>query len=295
MTEWTGVAGRRVVITGGTGGIGLAAAEELGRRGAAVTVVGHSEERAAAAAAQIAEAAPEAPPAEYAVADLRLQTEVRRLAADLQERYRVIDVLVNNAGAMFARRQVTAEGFEATWALNHLAPFLLTALLVDRMKQHPPARIVTTASAAHQPARIPFDDLGAERSYRNRGYARYGETKLANILFTAQLAEFLEGSGVTAYCYHPGLVATGFNMGNGPFMRLTMRAIKPFSRSPEEGADTLVWLADAPEVAGESGGYFVDRQRVLPSAAAQDMGTARHLWELSSRQTSAPRADPRSA
>jgi len=295
MTEWTGVAARRVVITGGTGGIGLAAAEELARRGAAVTVVGHNEERAAAAVARIAEAAPDAPPAGAAVADLRLQTEVRRLAAELQQRYPVIDVLVNNAGAMFARRQMTAEGYEATWALNHLAPFLLTALLVDRMKQHPPARIVTTASAAHQPARIPFDDLNAERSYRNRGYARYGETKLANILFTAQLAHFLEGSGVTANCYHPGLVATEFNMGNGPLMALTMRAIRPFSRSPEAGADTLVWLADAPEVAGENGGYFVDRQRVLPSPAAQDMETARRLWELSRRQTSDPRADPLSA
>lgn len=292
MTEWTGAAGRRVVITGGTGGIGLAAAAELARRGAAITVVGHDEERATAAVARIAESAPEAPPAEAAVADLRLQTEVRRLAADLQRRYAVIDVLVNNAGAMFARRQVTAEGYEATWALNHLAPFLLTALLVDRMKRHPPARIVTTASAAHQPAHIPFDDVGAERSYRNHGYARYGETKLANILFTAQLAHFLEGSGVTANCFHPGLVATGFNMGNGPLMTLSMRAIRPFSRSPEQGADTLVWLVESPEVADENGGYFVDRRRVLPSAAAQDMEAAGRLWELSRRQTSDPRADP---
>ena len=283
LPPWS-VAGRRVVITGATNGIGLAAAEALAQRGAHLTLVGRSEARAAEAAARVQAAEGGGTPPDVMIADLSSQAEVRRLAVGLLERYRRIDVLANNAGAQFTTRRLTTDGIEATWALNHLAPFLLTNLLLDRLKQNPLARIVTTSSDAHRRARIPLDDLDAERSY-GRGFSRYGETKLANILFTAQLARFLEGSGVTANCFHPGLVATGFGRDSGPLGRLALAAIRPFSRSPEKGAETLVWLADSPEVAGESGGYFVDRRRVAPSAAGRDMAAALRLWEVSGQQT----------
>jgi NAD(P)-dependent dehydrogenase (short-subunit alcohol dehydrogenase family) len=291
MTEWTGVAGKRVVMTGATNGIGLAAAQELAGLGAELTIVARSEQRAAVALERIRGAAEGAPAPEVAIADLSSQAEVRRLAAELLDRYDRIDVLVKNAGAMFGTRRLTVDGIEETWALNHLAPFLLTNLLLDRLKQHPPARIITTASDAHQKAHIPFDNLAGEGPWKARGFARYGETKLANILFTAELARRLEGSGVTANCYHPGLVATGFNHNNGRLMNLAMAAIKPFSRTPEKGAETLVWLADSPDVSGENGGYFVDKRRTLPSPQAQDMEVARRLWDLSRRQTSDPRAE----
>jgi NAD(P)-dependent dehydrogenase (short-subunit alcohol dehydrogenase family) len=289
MNEWTGVAGKRVVMTGATNGIGLAAAQQLAALGAELTIVARSQERAAIALERIHEAAQHAPVPEVALADLSSQADVRRLAGALLDRHERIDVLVNNAGATFRERRLTVDGIEETWALNHLAPFLLTNLLLDRMKQHPPARIITTASDAHRRARIPFGDLAAERSWK--GFGRYGETKLANILFTAELARWLEGSGVTANCFHPGIVATGFNRNNGRLMNVAMAAIRPFARTPEKGAETLVWLADSPEVSGENGGYFVDKQRRLPSAAGQDMDAARQLWEVSRRQTSDPRSE----
>ena len=295
MDEWTGVAGKRVVLTGATNGIGLAAAERLAALGAELTIVARSQERAAMAVERIGEAAGDAPVPEVAVADLSSQAEVRRLAAELLDRHERIDVLVNNAGAMFRARRLTVDGIEETWALNHLAPFLLTNLLLDRLKQHPPARIITTASDAHKGSRIPFDDLAAEGSWKSRGFARYGETKLANILFTAELGRWLQGSGVTANCYHPGMVASGFNSNNGRLMKVAMAAIKPFARTPEKGAETLVWLADSPDVSGENGGYFVDKRRTLPSAEAQDLDTAKRLWEVSRRQTSDPRAEATSA
>ena len=200
--------------------------------------------------------------------DLSSQASVRRLAAEVLARYPRLDVLVNNAGAVYGGRQLTTDGIELTWAVNHLAPFLLTTLLLDRLKESAPARIITTASEAHQGAHIPFSDLNAERSYRSFG--RYGETKLANILFTSELARRLEGTGVTANCFHPGLVATGFNRNNGLLMDLGMTILKPVSRSPQKGADTLVWLATSPDVAKVSGGYFIDQQQRPPSPEAED-------------------------
>jgi NAD(P)-dependent dehydrogenase (short-subunit alcohol dehydrogenase family) len=203
------------------------------------------------------------------------------LAAEVLARYPKLDVLVNNAGAMYGTRQLTKDGIELTWAVNHLAPFLLSKLLLHRLKECAPARIITTASQAHQGAHIPFDDLNAERSYR--GFGRYCETKLANILFTTELARRLDGSGVTANCFHPGLVATGFNRNNGLLMGLGMTILRPVSRSPEKGAETLVWLATSPDVANVSGVYFDHKQRP-PSPEAQDTVTARRLWEISERQ-----------
>ena len=216
------------------------------------------------------------------IADLSSQDAVRKLAGEVLARYPRLDVLVNNAGAMHAQRQVTPDGIELTWAVNHLAPYLLTTLLIDRLKASAPARIITTASAAHQGARIPFDDLNAERAYR--GFERYGQTKLANILFTRELARRLEGTGVTAVSFHPGLVATGFNRNNGLMMDLGMTILGPVSRRPQKGAETLVWLATLPEHAIANGGYYFDMQQVAPSAAARDMDAARQLWEASQMQ-----------
>jgi NADP-dependent 3-hydroxy acid dehydrogenase YdfG len=178
-------------------------------------------------------------------------------------RYPKLDVLVNNAGAMYGTRQLTKDGIELTWAVNHLAPFLLTKLLLHRLKESAPARIITTASQAHQGVHIPFDDLNAERSYRSFG--RYCETKLANILFTTELARRLDGTGVTANCFHPGLVATGFNRNNGLLMDWGMTILGPVSRSPEKGAETLVWLATSPDVANVSGAYFFDQEQIPPA------------------------------
>jgi len=289
MQDWDGVAGKRVVITGATNGIGLAAAEQLAARGARLSIVARSDARARPAVERIGQAAPApGPEVDVLLADLSNQASVRALAAEILERYPRLDVLVNNAGAVFTTRQLTVDGVERTWAVNHLAPFLLTTLLLDRLTRSAPARVVTTSSGAHQGAHIPFDDLTSEHSYPRRGFTRYGETKLANILFTAELGRRLTGTGVTANCFHPGLVATGFNRNNGALMNLAMTVIRPFSRSPAKGAETLVWLVDSPEVGDEQGGYFFDRRRATPTAEGRDMEAARRLWEVSEEQTRTP-------
>ncbi|MGA2283607.1 MAG: SDR family oxidoreductase [Candidatus Dormibacteria bacterium] len=285
MQDWTGVAGKRVIVTGATGGIGLAAACELARRGARLSIVARSESRATAAVARIKAAGGTGTEVEVHKADLSSQASIRRLAAEILSGHPKVDVLINNAGAIYASRQLTEDGLELTWAVNHLAPFLLTNLLLDRIRASAPARIVTTSSGAHHGARIPFDDINGDRG--SRGFARYGQTKLANILFTVELARRLEGSGVTANCFHPGFVASGFNKNNGRFMAFGMTLARPFARSPEKGADTLVWLADSPEVSSQTGGYFADRKRKQPSEAARDTAAARRLWELSEAQTHA--------
>jgi len=279
--------GKQVLITGATTGIGLAAAEALAARGANVAIVGRNATALHVAAARVKSAGPNGGAVDAMIADLSSQAAVRKLATEVLGRYPRLDVLINNAGAMYARRQLTEDGIELTWAVNHLAPFLLTTLLRERLQASAPARIVTTASAAHQGARIPFADLNAGRSYR--GFERYGQTKLANILFTRELARRLEGSGVTATCFHPGLVATGFNRNNGLIMDLGMTILRPVSRSPQKGAETLVWLATLPQSALADGGYYFDKQQVMPSPEAQDMDTARRLWEVSEAQCSSPR------
>jgi NAD(P)-dependent dehydrogenase (short-subunit alcohol dehydrogenase family) len=281
VAQWTGVAGKRVVITGATNGIGLAAATELAARGAQLTLVARSEERAAAAVTRIGARAREDATIEVAFCDLSLQSSVRALAAELLGRYRRIDVLVNNAGAIYSGRELSGDGIEMTWAVNHLAPFLLTELLLERLVASAPARIVTTSSAAHRGRTLALGDAAGKSS---RGWRRYGETKLANILFTTELARRIEGRGVSANCFHPGLVASGFNRNNGRLARAAMVFVRPFARSPVEGARTLVWLVDSQEVSAVSGGYFADEQLQSPSAQAQDAGTARALWDLSRAQ-----------
>ena len=286
MSEWGGVRGKRVLITGATNGIGLAAAEELARRGASLAIVARDEGKAADAVVRMRAAGAEV--VDVLLADLTSQESIHAVASEALERYARIDVLVNNAGAIFERRELSPDGIERTWALNHIAPFLLTELLLDRLKASPPARIITTSSDAHKGAEIPWDDINAERSYGPRGFRRYGQTKLANILFTAELGRRLEGSGVTANCFHPGVVATGFNRNNSGLMRVAMAVMKPFSRNPGKGAETLVWLADSEEPGSENGGYFFDCKRAQPEPPARDMESARRLWELTEQQLRAP-------
>jgi NAD(P)-dependent dehydrogenase (short-subunit alcohol dehydrogenase family) len=297
------VAGKQVVLTGATNGIGLAAAEALAARGASVALVARDPARGEAAAARARAAAGGAGAGgtggavlDVLVADLSSQADVRRLAAEIASRYARVDVLVNNAGAIFTTRQLTVDGVERTWALNHLAPFLLTALLLDKLRSSAPARVITTTSDAAKNAQLPFDDIDGARGYSrgmgSGGFRRYGQTKLANILFTEELARRVQGSGVEAYCFHPGLVATNFNHGNGPLMSMAMALVKPFSRSPAKGAETLVWLAEAPAGAIADGGYYHDGKRAPVPAGAAVEGIGTRLWDLSEEQVrgSAPSA-----
>jgi NAD(P)-dependent dehydrogenase (short-subunit alcohol dehydrogenase family) len=285
MQEWTGVAGKRVIVTGATRGIGLAAARALAHRGALLSIVARSESRAADAVAQIKAASGPETEVEVLFADLSSQASIRKLAGEILAKHPKIDVLANNAGAVNSSWRLTEDGLELTWAVNHLAPFLLTTLLLERITASAPARIITTSSSAHHGAHIPFDDINAKRGSRAGGFSRYGQTKLANILFTTELARRLEGTGVTANCFHPGFVASGFNRNNGAFMAFGMTLARPFARSTTKGADTLVWLADAAEVSSQTGGYFANRKRKQPSATAQDTAAARRLWELSEEET----------
>jgi NAD(P)-dependent dehydrogenase (short-subunit alcohol dehydrogenase family) len=282
MTEWTGVRDKRVLITGATRGIGLAAAQALARRGAKLAIVARDDARGAEAVTSIEGEGGST--VDLLHADLTSQASIRALADQVLEKYPRVDVLINNAGAIFVQRELTVDGIERTWALNHLAPFLLTTLLLDRLKASAPSRIITTSSDAHKGKLIPFDDLNAEHSWRGRGFTRYGETKLANIMFTRELARRLDGTGVTTYCFHPGVVATGFNRNNGAMMTAAMMMIAPFVRSPRKAAQTLVWLADSPDVSKQSGGYYEDRALAVSSRQAQDPALAKRLWEVSEEQ-----------
>lgn len=291
QNDWT-LQDKYVLMTGATDGIGLAAAEALAARGARIGLIARNRAKAEAVARRLEEVCA-GRTVDVFIADLASQRDVRRVAAEVLARCPRVDVLANNAGAMFESRLVTAEGVEMTWAVNHLAPFLLTTLLLDRLRASGSARVVTTASHGHKMAKagIDFADLGGERHYRPFGKwtggatLRYGETKLANILFTAELARRTEGTGVTVHCFDPGLVATNFNQNNGWMARATMAAMRVFSRTAAQGAETLVWLAASPVLPGDAGGYYVDKQLQVPSAAARDTSAARRLWEVSEEQT----------
>jgi NAD(P)-dependent dehydrogenase (short-subunit alcohol dehydrogenase family) len=266
------------VVTGANSGIGKAACQALTRLGATVVMVCRDPARGEAALEEVATlAGPENPP-QLEITDLSSMAQVRALAGRL-ERLDRIDTLINNAGLIMGEHRTTAEGLELTFAINHLAPFLLTTLLLDKLTASAPARVITVSSRAHHRARLDLDDLHQARGYRSR--LAYANSKLANILFTRQLAERLEGTGVTANCLHPGVVATGYAREGSLLERWGFRLARPFLLSPEKGADTIVHLATAPEVMECSGAYFADRRQITPSAAARDQATARRLWQVS--------------
>lgn len=273
--------GKTVVITGATNGIGRAAAIALGGMGARLILVCRDRPRGQAVVSEIEALGAKA---DLVLADLAEFAPVRAAAAQVLRLCPRIDVLVNNAGAIFQERSVTADGFERTFALNHLSYFLLTRLLLDRIKGSAPARIVNVASRAHWRAKaVDLDDLTGERDYSS--WRRYGESKLANILFTRELSRRLAGTGVTANCLHPGVVATGFGRNSKGLINLMVRMAAPFLVTPEKGAETIVYLASSTEAAGVSGKYFVRCAPARTTAAAQDDDAARRLWELSERVT----------
>ncbi len=262
-----------VLLTGATRGIGQAAAIELAREGVELALVGRDPERVKAVAAEAQAVGGSAPIHEH-VADLTLMSGVRALAEEASARYEHIDVLANNAGALFASRQVTSEGFERTFALNHLAPFLLTNLLRESLRG---GRVVTTASDAHKSGVLDLDDLQSQKSYA--AMKVYGTSKLCNILFTRELAK--RAPELHANCFHPGVVRTGFGKNDNGVWKVLTTLGGPFFRSPKRGAKSLVWLAVSHGASDLDGEYVVDEKVQTPSAQAQDDTLAAGLWERS--------------
>lgn len=309
------MAGKTVLVTGGTGGIGRATAIALAARGARVGITGRDPGRTRAAAAEIAaqvaagagvaagarasgagtpgavagsEAAPgsgsesasQSPQVDAFPADMSAQAEVRRLAAAVLDTYPRLDVLVNNVGGLWGHRHVTADGLEQTFALNHLAGFLLTDLLLGRLKASAPARIVTVSSAVHKFGKLDFDDLQSERGYTAQ--RAYNQSKLANIMFTYELARRLEGTGVTATVLHPGVVRTSFATEDAwPVWGFGIPLIRPFMKTPAKGAATSVHLASSAEVEGVTGRYFANCKPKRSKKPSYDTAAATRLWEVS--------------
>ena len=284
--------GKTVVMTGATSGIGEVAALALAGLGARIVFIARDEARARATLRKIEAKAPGSSHRMH-LADLSSMGETRKAGAAIAASEPRIDVLINNAGAMFADRRVTPEGLELTFALNHMAYFVLTEALREKLIASAPARIVSTSSTAHEGASLDFSDLQSARGYG--GFKVYGRSKLANILFTRELARRLAGTGVTANCLHPGFVATRFGHSAGGWTGRLVPFLQAFAISPEKGADTIVHLASSPEVADVTGGYFVKRKVVEPSAAARDDSAARRLWEASEALAQAQSRSERAA
>src|ERR1700722_384296 len=281
--------GKTIVATGATSGIGEAAVLALAGQGARIVIVARDEARGRATMQKIE---PKAPGLGHRLhlADLSSIAETRRVGAGITASEPRIDVLINNAGALFSNRRVTPEGVELTFALNHMSYFVLTETLRERLIASAPARIVSTSSTAHQGAKLDFDDLQSTEGYG--GLKVYGRSKLANILFTRELARRLAGTGVTANCLHPGVVATRFGESSGGFAGLLIPFLRPLFISPEAGADTIISLTSSPEVEKTTGEYFVKRKITEPSAAARDDAAAKRLW-VESEKLAGFRSRPR--
>jgi retinol dehydrogenase-14 len=272
------LAGKTVLVTGGTGGIGRATALGLATMGANLGITGRDRERTERAAREIRAAG--RGEVDVFVADLSSQSEVRRLADEVLQTYPRIDVLVNNVGGYWNTRHVTADGLERTFALNHLAPFLMTNLLLDRLKQSAPSRVVTVSSNAQAMGRIDFDDLQGEQSYS--GSRAYNQSKLANVLFTYELARRLQASAVTANALHPGVVSTSFGAEDpGGVQRLFVPFMRPFMKAPAQGAATSIHLASAPDLEQVTGRYFANSKPKRSSKRSYDEAAAARLWQVS--------------
>jgi NAD(P)-dependent dehydrogenase (short-subunit alcohol dehydrogenase family) len=274
--------GKTCIVTGASAGIGQAIAQGLAARGAHVVLVCRSRARAEATQLAMRTATGNAA-IDIALADLSSQAAIRHLAQELLRRYPRIHALINNAGVVNMARTVTVDGIETVFAVNHLAYFLLTQLLLPRLVESAPARIVNVASDAHHWDTLDFDDLQNHRRYR--GLKVYGQSKLCNLLFTRELARRIAGTGVTVNSLHPGGVATGLGSNNGWWAVLIAKVLKPFLRTADQGADTAIYLTAAPEVANVSGRYFYNRREHRPSRAVPDDEVALRLWQISEQLT----------
>jgi NAD(P)-dependent dehydrogenase (short-subunit alcohol dehydrogenase family) len=271
--------GRTVLITGGTGGIGKAAAIGLASMGARVGITGRDRTRAERAATDI-RAESGNPAVDVFVADLSSQAEVRRMAGEVLAAYPRLDVLVNNVGGFWSHRHTTADGLEHTFALNHLAPFLLTSLLLERLTASAPARVVTVSSGAQSMGKIDFDDLMGEQDYS--GQRAYNQSKLANVMFTYELARRLETTGVTATALHPGMTHTSFSAEDpARAMAPVVFVVRPFMRSPRKGAETVVYLASSSAVEGVTGSYYANRKAKKSNQSSYDREVTGRLWRVS--------------
>lgn len=274
--------GKTCLVTGANSGIGKEVARGLAAKGARVLMVARSAERGDPAREEVAESTGN-DDIELLLCDLSSQREIRRLVAEVLESEEHLHLLINNAGLILGRHILTEDKIETTFAVNHLAPFLLTHLLVDRLSASAPARVVTVSSDAHRRSHIDFDDPSSERKFNSMG--AYGQSKLANILFTAELARRLDGTGVTATCLHPGVVRTGFGRDASPLLRIFFKLARPFLLTPERGADTAIWLAGSSDVEGASGGYYEKRRLAKSSPEGRDAASAERLWALSEQMT----------
>lgn len=277
--------GKVVLVTGATNGIGRVTALELAKMGATVALAGRNSARTQATVDEIKTRSGN-PNVEGLVADLSVMAQVRQLADEFKAKYNRLDVLVNNVGAVFSQRRETDDGYEMTFALNHLSYFLLTNLLLDLLKASAPSRIVNVSSDAHRMSRgLNFGDLQRKHHYNLMGFGAYSDSKLANVLFTYELARRLHGTGVTANAVHPGSVATGFAHNTPGLLHQVMNIMHRFSLTPEEGARTTIYLASSPEVEGIGGKYFDKSKAVQSSKVSYDEEAARRLWEISERMT----------
>ena len=281
------MAGKFVLVTGGTGGIGRATAIGLAALGARVGITGRERGRAEAAAADI-RAASGNPAVDVFTADMSSQAQVRQLAGEVLDAYPRLDVLINNVGGFWAHRHETVDGLEHTFALNHLAPFLLTHLLLDRLTASAPARVVTVSSGAHATGRIDFDDLQGSATYS--GQRAYNASKLANIMFTYELARRLDGSGVTATVLHPGVVRTNFGAEDQAGIKVILPLVRPFLKTPAGGAATSIYLASSAQVDGVTGRYFANRKPRTSSKPSYDTAAAARLWQVSADLVGLPRS-----
>jgi len=272
------VKGKTIVATGATSGIGACAVEALAKQGARIVFVARDAERAEATRSRLETLAPGLGHRAH-LGDLSLIAHTKRIGAEIAASEPRVDVLINNAGAMFSHRRVTAEGLEMTFALNHMSYFVLTRLLLDRLKAADAARIVSTASMAHAGVSLDFNDLQGATQFS--GWKAYQRSKLANILFTRALARRLAGTGVVANCLHPGVVASRFGDEAGGWLAPAFSLIKRFAITPEKAAQTIIYLATSAEVADISGEYFIKRKVAKPSAQARDDAAAAKLWSVS--------------